>query len=36
VLNLDLQPGDLTLTEQLRADELVKIKYDHPSLNEKL
>lgn len=34
-LALNLQPGSLTLNEKTRADELVRIKYDHPSWTEK-
>jgi lipoate-protein ligase A len=35
VLALDLPPGNLTLAEEKRARELVKIKYAHPSWTEK-
>lgn len=35
VLSLDLQPGDITLNEINRTEELVRIKYGHPSWTEK-
>lgn len=35
VLNLDLQPGELTPGELARAEELVAEKYTHPSWNER-
>ena len=35
VLALDLQPGDLTLEEKARAEELVSIKYANPVWTEK-
>lgn len=34
-LNISLQPGELTAAEQARTEELVKIKYDHPSWTER-
>ena len=36
VLNLDLQPGQLTETEAQRAQGLVLEKYAHPSWNERI
>ncbi len=35
VLALDLQPGDLTSDEKNRTEELVRVKYGHPSWTEK-
>ncbi len=35
VLALELQPGDLTPDEKSRAEELLQIKYGHPSWTEK-
>jgi lipoate-protein ligase A len=35
VLALDLQPGNLTPEEKTRAEELVRVKYGHPSWTEK-
>jgi lipoate-protein ligase A len=34
-LSLDLQPGALTTKEKTRAEELVRVKYGHPSWTEK-
>ena len=31
VLNLELQPGELTHAEKIRTEELVRIKYEHPT-----
>jgi lipoyl(octanoyl) transferase len=36
VLNLELQPADLTAGEIQRAQELVKIKYEHPAWTRKV
>jgi lipoate-protein ligase A len=35
MLALDLQPGDLTTDERKRAEEMVRVKYGHPSWTEK-
>ncbi len=35
VLALDLRPGELTVDETNRAEELVLVKYEHPSWTEK-
>ena len=35
VLGLDLQPGNLTLKEKNRAEELTRIKYGHPSWTQR-
>ena len=35
VLTLDLQPGDLSADEKKRTEELVRVKYEHPSWTEK-
>ena len=35
VLALDLQPGSLSADEIRRADELVRVKYDHPAFTER-
>ena len=34
-LDLNLARGELTSSELARADELVKIKYDHPDWTER-
>jgi lipoate-protein ligase A len=35
VLDLDLQPGDLTATEIKRSEELERTKYGHPAFTER-
>jgi lipoate-protein ligase A len=35
VLALDLQPGNMTPDEKTRSDELVRVRYGHPSWTEK-
>jgi lipoate-protein ligase A len=35
MLALDLRPGELTVDETKRAEELVRVKYEHPSWTEK-
>jgi lipoate-protein ligase A len=35
VLSLDLQPGELTVDEIRRTEELVRVKYENPSWTEK-
>ena len=35
VLALDLQPGYLTADEKKRTEELVRVKYGHPSWTER-
>ncbi len=35
VLGLEFQPGDLTTGEKNRTEELVRLKYDHPSWTER-
>jgi lipoate-protein ligase A len=36
ILNLDLQPSELTLAEKDRATQLIDQKYAHPSWNERI